>query len=100
MSTDIKYIESDNEIKVDRRKILRAEWRTTILEDGSKKYNKKPLDPLYFSKYYDKIRKEKEGAVVCCDRCNRTTTLGHMIRHQKSQYCVKRYNENIIKLIE
>ena len=38
---------------IDRRKILKAEWRTIVLEDGTVKYNSKPNDPLYFSKYYD-----------------------------------------------
>ena len=45
--------------KNDKRKILRAPWRTTILENGDIKYSKKPCDPLYYQKYYDEKRKEK-----------------------------------------
>ena len=83
--------------KIDRRKILRAEWRTTILEDGTIKYNNKPNDPDYFLKYYDKVRKEKESIIICCERCNRNIAQGHKIRHQKTNICNKRYNENLIK---
>ena len=83
--------------KIDRRKIRRAEWRTTILEDGTIKYNNKPNDPNYFSKYYDKVRKEKQIQIICCDKCQRNITSGHIIRHQKSNYFNKRYNENLIK---
>ena len=50
-----KKIEEDTPSveKNDKRKILRAPWRTTILEDGTIKYNIKPCDPLYYQKYYD-----------------------------------------------
>ena len=50
-----KKVEEEPAEKIDKRKILRALWRTTILEDGTKKYNNRPCDPLYFKKYYDNI---------------------------------------------
>ena len=56
-------------VKIDRRKILRAEWRTTILEDGTIKYNKTPCDPNYYKKYYDEKQKAKYSASICCDKC-------------------------------
>jgi hypothetical protein len=49
----IKKVEEEPVEKNDKRKILRASWRTTILEDRTKKYNNKPCDPLYFKTYYD-----------------------------------------------
>ena len=82
---------------IDRRKILKAEWRTSVLEDGTVKYNSKPNDPLYFSKYYDSKRKEKESIIICCEKCNRFIAQGHKIRHEKSIICNKRYNENLLK---
>ena len=36
----IKKVEEEPVEQIDKRKILRAPWRTTILEDGTKKYNK------------------------------------------------------------
>ena len=75
--------------KIDKRKILRAPWRTTILEDGTKKYNDKPLDPNYFKKYYDEKRKCKETKVIICELCNRRVTSGHIRRHQRSNICKK-----------
>ena len=53
-------------------------------------------DPLYFSKYYDEKRREKEGQIICCDKCLRNITAGHIIRHQKTNFCNKIYNENLI----
>ena len=51
------------QIKIQIRKIKRAPWRTTALEnDGAIKYNVKPNDPEYFKKYYEEnkeIIKEK-----------------------------------------
>ena len=78
--------------KIDKRKILRALWRTTILEDGTKKYNNKPCDLLYFKKYYDEKRKEKELTVISCELCHRKTTFGHILRHQRSNICKTNYN--------
>ena len=83
--------------KIDRRKILRAEWRTTILEDGSVKYNKTPCDPNYYKKYYDEKQKAKYSAIICCDKCKRNIAQGHIIRHQKTNICNKIYNEILIK---
>ena len=78
--------------KIDKRKILRALWRTTILEDGTKKYNNKPCDPLYFQKYYDEKRKEKESIVITCELCLRRVACGHIHRHHRSNICKKNYN--------
>ena len=78
--------------KIDKRKILRALWRTTILEDGTKKYNNKPCDPLYFQKYYDEKRKEKESIVITCELCLRRVACGHIHRHHRSNICKTNYN--------
>ena len=75
--------------KIDKRKILRTPWRTTILEDGTKKYNDRPCDPLYFKKYYDEKRKAIDGAIITCQLCNRQVTSGHIHRHQRSNICKK-----------
>ena len=82
--------------KIDRRKILRALWRTTTLEDGTTKCNKKPCDPLYYKKYYDEKRKEKELTVITCELCQRKIACGHSLRHQRSNICKKIYNQSII----
>ena len=75
-----------------KQKILRAPWRTTILEDGTKKYNKNPCDPLYYKKYYDEKRKAIDGAVITCELCQRKVTSGHILRHQRSNICKKNYS--------
>ena len=82
--------------KIDKRKILRALWRTTILEDGTTKYNNKPCDPLYFKKYYDEKRKEQEATVITCELCQRKVACGHILRHQRSNICKKNYNLRLI----
>ena len=73
----------------DKRKIKTALWRTTILEDGSIKYNNKPSDPLYFKKYYDEKRKAIDGAIITCNLCNKEVTSGHIHRHQRTNICKK-----------
>ena len=75
--------------KIDKRKILRTPWRTTILPDGTKKYNDRPCDPLYFKKYYDEKRKAIDGAIITCQLCQREVTSGHIHRHQRSNICKK-----------
>ena len=75
--------------KIDKRKILRTPWRTTILPDGTKKYNDRPCDPLYFKKYYDEKRKAIDGSIITCQLCNRQVTSGHIHRHQRSNICKK-----------
>ena len=87
-----KKVEEEPVDKIDKRKILRAPWRTTILEDGTKKYNDRPCDPLYFKKYYDEIRKEKEHTVITCELCERRVTCGRIHRHKKTNICKKYYN--------
>ena len=86
--------------KIDKRKILRAPWRTTILEDGTKKYNKRPTDPLYYQKYYDTVRKDKESIIITCELCRRRIACGHIHRHQRSIICKKFYNLRLIKEAE
>ena len=78
--------------KIDKRKILRTPWRTTILPDGTIKYNDRPCDPLYFKKYYDEKRKAIDGAIITCQLCQREVTSGHIHRHQRSNICKKNYN--------
>lgn len=90
---------SDIPQPVEKRKKQKAPWRTIVLEDGTTKYNSKPNDPLYFRKYYLDKRRDHEGAIVACERCQRELTLGHMNRHQKSNYCIKRYNEKQVQLL-
>jgi len=85
----IKKVEEEPVEKIDKRKILRAPWRTTILENGTKKYNDKPLDPNYFKKNYDEKRKGMETKVIICELCNRRVTSGHIRRHQRSNICKK-----------
>ena len=91
-----ELIEDKPEIIEDKPKTLRAPSRTTILEDGTTKYNNKPLDPLYFVKYYHTTRKFKEAIIIKCDLCNRETTAGHKHRHQKTNICKKLYNLRLI----
>ena len=85
----IKKVEEEPVEKIDKRKILRTPWRTTILPDGTKKYNDRPCDPLYFKKYYDEKRKAIDGAIITCQLCNRHVTSGHIHRHQRSNICKK-----------
>ena len=88
----IKKVEEEPVEKNDKRKILRTPWRTTILPDGTKKYNDRPCDPLYFKKYYDEKRKAIDGAIITCQLCQREVTSGHIHRHQRSKICQKYYN--------
>ena len=53
----------------------------------NKKYNKRPTDPLYYQKYYDEVRKDKEAVVITCELCRRRIACGHIRRHQKSNIC-------------
>ena len=88
----IKKVEEEPVEKIDKRKILRTPWRTTILPDGTIKYNDRPCDPLYFKKYYDEKRKAIDGAIITCQLCQREVTSGHIHRHQRSNICKKYYN--------
>ena len=87
----IKKVEEDIPTveKFEKRKILRTPWRTTILPDGTIKYNDRPCDPLYFKKYYDEKRKAIDGAIITCQLCQREVTSGHIHRHQRSNICKK-----------
>jgi hypothetical protein len=78
--------------KIDKRTIKRAPWRTTILPDGTIKYNDRPCDPLYFKKYYDEIRKDKEQSLITCELCERRITFGRIQKHKKTNICKKYYN--------
>ena len=84
---DTPTVEKNNKIK-----ILKEQWRTEILEDGTKKYNNKPCDPEYFKKYYHEKRKEKESIVITCELCERRVACGHIHRHHRSNICKKNYN--------
>ena len=89
---NIKKVEEEPVEKIDKIKILKAPWRTEILEDGSKIYNNKPCDPEYFKKYYHEKRKEKEAIVITCELCLRRVACGHIHRHHRSIICKKNYN--------
>lgn len=78
--------------KIDRRTIKRAPWRTTVLEDGTIKYNHKPNDPKYFQKYYDEKRKFMDAQRYTCEFCNKEIAYGHKARHQKTKHCLKTQN--------
>ena len=82
--------------KIDKRKIKTAVWRYTTLEDGTKKYNKNPCDPLYYKKYYDEKRKAIDGAIITCELCQREVTSGHIHRHQRSNICKTNYNLRLL----
>ena len=94
----IKKVEEDTPPveKIDKRKILRAPWRTTILEDGTIKYSKKACDPLYYQKYYDEKRKEKEAIVITCELCLRRVACRHIHRHHRSNICKQKYNLRLL----
>ena len=79
-------------IQIDRRTIKRAPWRTTVLEDGTIKYNDKPNDPLYFQKYYDAKRKFYDSQRYVCECCGKEIAYGHKARHLKTNYCIKAQN--------
>ena len=68
--------------KIDRRKILRAPWRTTINEDGTIKYNKNPIDPEYNNKYYHAKRKVILCGKVECDLCGSVVSKARLTRHK------------------
>ena len=80
------------ETKIDRRTIKRAPWRTTVNDDGTVIYNHKPIDPLYFQKYYDAKRKFHDAARYRCECCNKETAYGHKARHLKTKHCIKTQN--------
>ena len=85
-------IESTTVTKIDRRKTKRAPWRYTTLEDGTVKYNHKPIDPLYFQKYYDEKRKFDDARRHICVFCNKEIAYGHKARHEKTKHCIKARN--------
>ena len=86
--------------KIDRRTIKTAPWRTTVNEDGTIKYNNKPNDPDYQKKYWLEKRSEHESTVIACEFCNRNIALGHKTRHQKTKYCIKRYNAKPLQMLD
>ena len=93
---------NENEIeneKMDRRKILRAPWRTTVDEKGNVKYNDKPNDPEYFKKYWIAKRQFKDAERYVCECCDKEIAYGHKARHQKTTYCLKRKNDKMEKLL-
>ena len=91
-----KKVEEEPVEKIDKRKIERALWRYITLEDGTKKYNKHPCDPLYYKKYYDEKRKAIDGTIITCELCQREVTSGHIHRHPRSNICKKNYNLRLL----
>ena len=70
--------------KIDRRTIKRAPWRTTVLEDGTVKYNDKPNDPHYHAKYYHAKRRIILCSPVNCEICGATVSKAHLTRHKQT----------------
>ena len=55
----------------------------------TKHYDKKPLDPEYFKKYWLQVSAKKEG--VTCEHCGTLITQQcHLSRHQRTKLCMKR----------
>ena len=96
----VEIIVEQPTIKIDRRTIKRSPWRYTANEDGSIKYNHKPIDPLYFQKYYDEKRKFYDSKRYICECCNKEIALGHKARHQQTKYCIKAQNTKTFNLLD
>lgn len=63
-----------------------------IMPDGS--YNKKPLDPDYYKKYFDdKLR----GVKIECPKCGITVGKGKIARHYSTKICMKGQAERLEK---
>ena len=92
MFFNIARTEPTTVTKIDRRRTKRAPWRYTTLEDGTVKYNHKPIDPLYFQKYYDEKRKFDDARRHICVFCNKEIAYGHKARHEKTKHCIKARN--------
>ncbi len=98
-NTETNNKQNTEETKIDRRKILRTPWRTTVDENGNVKYNDKPLDPDYFKKYWIAKRQFKDAERYVCECCDKEIAYGHKARHQKTTYCLKRRNDKMVKLL-
>lgn len=100
--------ESENEIenaqpiviKIDRRTIKRAPWRTTVNEDGTVIYNHKPLDPEYFKKYWHAKRKLIANLKFECEYCHQLTMRRHYERHQQRKSCIEAKNKLMESLVQ
>lgn len=87
--------------KIDRRRIKRAPWRTTVLEDGTIKYNDKPNDPHYHAKYYHAKRRVILCSPVNCEICGATVSKAHLTRHkQTTKKCIKLQNALNLNALE
>ncbi len=94
--------ESENKNEnIDRRKILRAPWRTTVDEHGNVKYNKNPIDPEYNNKYYHAKRRLILCSKVVCDLCGSVVSKAHLTRHKNySKKCGIKQNDKIVSLLQ
>ncbi len=96
--------ETENKIeneKIDKRRIKRAPWRTTVDENGNVKYNDKPLDPDYHNKYYHQKRKNILSSKVQCDLCGSYICKAQLTRHKKTALkCVRIQKEKIMQLLD
>ena len=87
--------------KIDRRKILRAPWRTTVDENGNVKYNKNSIDPEYNNKYYHAKRKIILCSKVECDLCGSVVSKAHLTRHKNySKKCGIKQKDKIVSLLQ
>ena len=65
-----------------------------LMPDGS--YNKKPLDPEYYKKYWQ----EKLLIKIECPRCGIFTGKGKMSRHYTSGLCIKKTQARLLEKAE
>lgn len=105
-SENVEDMQADNTqpetqpVKIDRRTIKRAPWRTTVLEDGTIKYNDKPNDPDYFRKYWNTKRKFIANAKFECEYCHQLTMKRHYARHQQRKSCIEAKNKLMASLVQ
>ena len=102
-STESETIQTNEPIteKIDRRKIKRAPWRTTVLEDGTLKYNDKPNDPHYHRKYWHAKRKDTMCSKINCEICGASISKAHLLRRkQTTKKCVEMQNQMRFDVLE
>ena len=99
---NIENTQNIDEIEIiKKQRVKKAPWRTTVNEDGSIKYNDKPLDPEYHNKYYHEKRKTILCSKVTCDICGSIVSKVHLPRHKQStKICIKKQNERIVSLLQ
>ena len=99
-STESEHENVEQPIQIDRRTIKLAPWRTTVLEDGTIKYNDKPNDPDYFRKYWHAKRKLIANLKLECEYCHKLTMKRHYERHQQRKSCIEAKNKLMQSLVQ